>query len=132
MFTVAYALSPAEEDTDFDDLAAFIRTHTAPREIVHVDEKKIYLGDRITTQTGRRTDVGGWAAEVRDAEMLKTVEDYRKADTDCLFVYERREVPADRRCDRVEKIGRFNVGIRGKTEPLDRQTHPPEPERRKK
>jgi hypothetical protein len=131
MFTLGYALWPAEEDTDFDDLADYIRTHTAPKEIVHVDEKKIYLGDRIVHETGRRTDVGGWAAEVRNAAMLKTVEDYRRIDTDCLFVYEHRDVPDDLGCDRVETIGRFRVGIRGKTAPLEQQSHPPEPEREK-
>ncbi|MFC1672131.1 hypothetical protein ACFL01_03240, partial [Planctomycetota bacterium] len=126
-FTLAYILSPAEKDTDFEKLAAYVTQHTSPLEIVHVDPEKNYLGDRIVTATGRRVDVGGWAAEVRSGAMRKTVEGYRAVDTDCLFVYERRDVPETLNCDRVETIGRFNIGMRGKKMPLDRQTHPPEP-----
>jgi len=127
VFAAAYVLTPYELDTDFDRLARFVREHTAKREIVHVDPDKDYLGDRIVTATGRRVDVGGWSSEVRDQQMVKTVADYGAADTNCLFVYEHREVPAELGCDRVERIGRFNVGIRGKNVPIAEQTHPPEP-----
>lgn len=125
-FTLAYVLTPATEDADFEALAEFIGQNTSEKEIVHVAPEKQYLGDRIVHETGRRVDVGGWSAEVRSEAMVKTVEDYRRGDTNCLFIYEKAEVPAALKCDRVEKIGRFNVGIRGKIAPLPQQTHPPE------
>ena len=125
-FALGYAVSPVKEDTDFTRLAAFIEQNTTPREIVHVDAKRIYLGDRIVHATGRRVDVGGWAAEVRNPAMRKHVEHYRNIDTDCLFVYERADVPTELNCREVVEIGRFRVGIRGKTRPLDEQTHPDE------
>jgi len=128
-FSLAYVLTPAKEDADFLRLADFIRRNTSPREIVHVDPARIYLGDRIVVSTGCRVDVGGWSAEVRNQDMADKVAAYRAIDTDCLFVYEKAEIPADLRCDRVEVLGRFNVGIRGKQAPLPDQQHPPEPPR---
>jgi len=125
-FAVGYAVSPAKEDADFARLAEFIEEHTTPREIVHVDLKKMYLGDRIVHATGRRVDVGGWAAEVRNTAMTAHVNHYRRIDTDCLFVYEDAAVPDALGCNRVVEIGRFRVGVRGKTAALDAQTHPDE------
>lgn len=125
-FALMYVLSPVREDTDFNDLADFITETTAPREIVHVDPAKNYLGDRIVTATGRRVDVGGWAAEVRNSRMLRLVERFRALDINCLFIYENAPVPDELACDRVVPIGRFNIGVRGKTAPLAEQSHPPE------
>lgn len=131
-FALSYVLSPQKDDDDFNRLADFIRRHTSAREIVHVDPSRQYLGDRIVHETGRRVDVGGWSAEVRNRRMLDVVAEYRKRDTNCLFVHENAEMPADLYCDRVETIGRFRVGIRGKTDPLATQTHPPEPPRQER
>lgn len=125
-FALAYLISPATDDGDFERLAGFIERHTGPREIVHVDPKKNYLGDRIVAATGRRVDVGGWASEVRSPRMDERVKRYREIDTDCLFIHEHAGVPDELGCDRIEKIGRFSVGIRGKTKPLDEQSHPSE------
>lgn len=118
-------ISERAKDADFARLADFIAENTAPREIVHVERSRLYLGDRIYVATGRRVDVGGWAKEVRGAAMLESVEEYRKADTDCLFVYTG-EAPEDMAFDRVVVIGRFSVGVRGKARPLEQQAHPPE------
>ncbi|MBA4389255.1 MAG: hypothetical protein C0404_14880 [Verrucomicrobia bacterium] len=131
-FSLAYVLSPATEDDDFNRLSAFIVSNTADREIVHVDPARQYLGDRIVHSTGRRVDVGGWSAEVRNVKMLEIVESYRRDDTNCLFVYEGADIPASLGCSRIETFGRFRVGVRGKTEPLAEQTHPPEPPRQEK
>lgn len=118
--------SEGAQAADFARLADFITENTAPREIVHVERSRPHFGDRIFVATGCRADVGGWAREVRNAAMLETVEEYRKADTDCLFVYTG-DPPDDMGFDRVVVFGRFSVGVRGKARPLEEQTHPPEP-----
>jgi hypothetical protein len=122
---IACALLEREPDADFGRLANFITQNTAPREIVHVERNLLYLADRIFVATGRRVDVGGWAVEVRSAAMLEAVEDYRRRDTDCLFVYTEAP-PAGEQFDSVIEFGKYAVGVRGKSGPLEEQVHPPE------
>jgi len=102
------------EDQDFQNLVNYIEDNTVPDEIIHVDPSNNYLGNRIFAASGRRVDVGGFASEVRNRKMVEIVEAFRNSDTDCLFIYENRDIPKKLNCQNYKQIGRFRIGIRGK------------------
>lgn len=88
-------------------LKQLIEEHTAPDQIIHVDDGS--LADKIVTLTGRPVDNGMWF-EVGSEEIERAVTYAKLYERPAVFVYlNEEELPS---VDEVHRIGRYWVALR--------------------